>query len=280
MNLFLKISLYSLIILLFSSCNSRQAQEKLADKRLKHIQLLIDNNFYNTAKLEIDSINSLFPMLVAKRRIAAALADTISRRESSRSLEFCDSILPSKIHQMDSIQKNFQFEKNLKYQAIGNFVYKTQQTEGNASRTYLKTYVDENADVYLISNYCGQKIEHGSIEVSANDLFAHTDTLKSTDPNYHAFDDSGSHFEEVTFKNQAENGVLEFIAQSDAKLLKITLHGKKNYSYYLSEGDRKAIIETYHLWKVKKDVVQLHKEIKKATFKIERINYYKNKSEK
>jgi len=280
MNSFLKVSLCSLIILFSTSCNSRQAQEKLADKRLNHIQLLIEKNSYNSAKLEIDSIHSLFPMLVAKRRIAAALADTISRRESSRSLEFCDSILPAKIHQMDSIQKNFRFEKNTKYQEIGNFVYKTQQTESNATRTYLKTYVDENADVYLISKYCGQKIEHGSIEVSANELFAHTDTIKSTDPNYHAFVDAGSHFEEVTFKNQAEKGVLEFIALSDAKLLKITLHGKKNYIYYLSEGDRKAIIQTYHLWKVKKDVIQLQKEIKKATFKIGKINYYKNKSEK
>jgi len=280
MNSFLKVSLCSLFILLFSSCNSGQTQEKLADKRLKHIQLLIDNNSYNEAKIEIDSIHSLFPLLVAKRRIAAALADTISRRESSRSLEYCDSILPSKIHQMDSIQKNFRFEKNSKYQEIGNFVYKTQQTEGNATRTYLKTYVDENADVYLISNYCGQKIEHCSIEVSANDLFVYTDTIKSTDPNYHAFDDGGSHFEEVTFKNEAEKGVIEFIALSNAKLLKVTLHGKKNYIYFLSEGDRKAITETYHLWKVKKDVVQLQKEIKKATFRIGKINYYKNKSEK
>jgi len=280
MKLFLKTISILLILLFFSSCNSRQTQEKLADKRLDHIQILINQNAFNAAKIEIDSIHSLFPSLVSKRRIAASLADTIVRCESSRSLEFCNSILPFKVHQMDSIQKNFRFEKNLKYQDIGNFVYKNQQTESNAGRTYLKTYVDENADLYLLSKYCGQKIEHGSIEVSANDLFAHTDTIKSSDPNYHAFEDGGLHFEEVTFKNQAEKGVLEFIAQTNAKILKITLHGKKTYTYYLSDGDRKAIIETYHLWKVKKDVVQLQKEIKKATFKIGKINYYKNKSGK
>jgi hypothetical protein len=280
MNLLLKVNLYLLVLLFLSSCNSRQTQEKLADKRLDHIQILINQNAYNAAKIEIDSIHSLFPLLVSKRRIAASLTDTIIRRESSRSLEFCNSVLPLKIHQMDSIQKNFRFEKNSTYQEVGNFVYKNQQTESNAGRTYLKAYVDENADLYLLSKYCGQKIEHGSIEVSANDLFVHTDTIKSSDPNYHAFDDGGLHFEEVTFKNQAEKGVLEFIAQTDARNLKITLHGKKNYTYYLSEGDRKAMVETFHLWKVKKDVVQLQKEIKKATFKIGKINYYKNKTGK
>lgn len=272
-----------LIICVFFSCDSRKSQEENADKRLKHIQELIDNNSFNAAKNEIDSIHSLFPMLVDKRRIAASLSDTVLRRESSRSLAFCDSILPGKMHEMDSIQKNFRFEKNIKYQEIGNYVYKTEQTESNATRTYLKTYVDENADFYLVSNYCGGKIEQQSVEVSANELFAHTDTISLSDPNNHRFDDGGSHFESIIFKNESGKTVVEFITQSASKVLKITLHGKKSYTYYLADADKKAIIETYHLWKVKKDVVQLHKEIKKATLRIMRINNSKktiNKSEK
>ena len=272
-----------LIISILFSCDSRKAQEENADKRLKHIQELIDQNSYNAAKNEIDSIHTLFPMLVNKRRIAAALSDTVLRRESSRSLAFCDSILPGKIHEMDSIQKNFRFEKDKKYQETGNYVYKTEQTESNATRTYLKTYVDENADFYLVSNYCGGKIEQQSVEVSANELFAHTDTISLSDPNNHRFDDGGSHFESIIFKNESGKTVVEFITQSTSKVLKITLHGKRSYTYYLADADKKAIIETYHLWKVKKDVVQLHKEIKKATLRIMRINNSKktiNKSEK
>lgn len=258
------------------SCDSRKAREEQADKRLKHIQLLIDRNEYNAAKIEIDSIHSLFPLLVEKRRIAAALEDTVIRRESSRSLAYCDSILPSKIHEMDSIQKNFRFEKNKKYQDIGNYVYKTEQTESNASRTYLKSYVDENADFYFVSNYCGTKIDQQSVEVSVNDLFAHTDTISTSNPNNFSYNDEGSHFESIIFKNESENGVVSFIVQSTAKQIKVTLHGKKSYSYYLPNADKKAIIETYHLWKVKKDVVQLQKEIKKATHRIETIkNNYK-----
>jgi hypothetical protein len=212
---------------------------------------------------------------VEKRRIAAAMKDTVIRRESARSIAYCDSILPSKIHEMDSIKKNFRFEKNEKYQETGNYVYKTQLTESNAKRTYLKTYVDENADIYLISNYCGKKIEHSSVEVSANDLFTHTDTIPSSAPNYYSFDNGGLHFESLTFKNEENKGVVAFIANSSDKHIKVTLYGKKSYVYYLSDADRKAITETYHLWEIKKDVIQLQKEIKKGSFRIEQIN--KNK---
>ncbi|MDR3651665.1 MAG: hypothetical protein P4L34_01685 [Paludibacter sp.] len=261
--------LLSLIILI--SCDSREKLEKQADIRLKHIELLIKNNSLNAAQIEIDSINLLFPRLVNKRRIAAAFQDTILRRESARNLNYCDSILPIKQHEADSIEKNFKFEKNDKYQDFGNYVYKTEQTENNAYRTYLKTYVDENADFYLISNYCGSNISQNSVEVSVNDLSAHTDTIETSNPNYHSYNDEGSHWETLTFKNEADKGLTAFITQNVSLRIKVTLHGKRSYVYYLSDGDKKAIAETYHLWVVKKDVSKLQKEIKKNSFIIERI---------
>ncbi|HJV78612.1 MAG TPA: hypothetical protein VJ602_09530 [Paludibacter sp.] len=264
-------SILLLALLLLISCDSRHKQEKLADERLKRIEALINQNSLNAAKIEIDSIHFLYPRLVNKRRIAAAFADTIARRESTRNLTYCDSVLPLKQHQADSIQKNFRFEKDQKYQEVGNFVYKTQQTESNASRTYIKAYVDENADFYLISNYFGGKIEHTSLGVSVNDLFAHTDTLNISNPAYHSFNDGGSHWETLTFKNDADKGVSAFISQNSSARIKITLYGKKSYVYYLADADKKAITETYHLWIVKKDVAKLQKEIKKAKTIIERV---------
>lgn len=260
-----------MLLALLVSCNSRQKLEKQADVRLKLIEKLISQDSFNAAKIEIDSVHFLFPRLVNKRRIAAALGDTIARRESSRNLAYCDSILPLKLHEADSIQKNFRFEKNEKYQDFGDFVYKTQQTESNSNRTYLKTYVDENADFYLISNYCGGKIEQTSVEVSVNDLFEHTDTLSTSNSAYHSFNDEGSHWETLTFKNNEDKGLVAFIAQNSTARIKVTLHGKRSYVYYLADADKKAITETYHLWIVKKDVDKLQKEIKKASIIIDRI---------
>ncbi len=265
---------FTLIIafLFLASCDSRKAQERKADERLQHIEKLINENSLNAARIEIDSIHLLFPRLVDKRKIAAAFQDTIERRESTRSLAYCDSILPLKQHEADSIQKNFRFEKDTAYQQYGNFVYKTQRTENNATRTYLKAYVDENADFYLISNYCGSRLEQTSLKVSVNDLFAQSDTITTSNPDYHSFDDGGSHWETLTFKNEADKGLAAFIAQYSSTNIKVTLQGKRNFSYFLEPSDKKAITETYHLWIVKKDVAKLQKEIKKATIKIERIN--------
>ena len=266
-----------LVITGLISCNSRQKQEKLADIRLKHIEQLISQNSLNAAKIEIDSVHLLFPRLISKRRVAAALEDTILRRESTRTLAYCDSMLPLKSHEVDSVQKNFKYEKDKIYQEIGNFIYKTQNTEENANRTYLKSYVDDNADFYLISNYCGGKLEHTNVEVTANGLSAHTDTIDTSNPNYHSFTDEGSRWEVVTFKNKDDNGVASFISQNSSPTIKVTLHGKKNYVYYLDNSDRKAITQTYHLWIIKKDLVKLRKEIRKATNIIQRINNEKKK---
>lgn len=260
-----------LMTILFVACNSRKANEKKADILLQHIEQLINENALNAAKIEIDSLHLLFPRLVDKRRIAAAFADTIVRRESARTLAYCDSILPIKIHEEDSIQRNFRLEKNPVYQEYGNFIYKTQQTENNTNRNYLKAYVDENAEFYLVSNYCGAKIEHTSVEVFANELFICTDTIETTNAANHSFTDAGTRWEAVTFKNDAANRVSAFIAQYQSMPIKVTLHGSKTISYFLSPSDKKAIVETYNLWVVKKDVAKLQKEIKKAKLKIERI---------
>lgn len=257
---------------LIVACGSQKTDEKLADERLKRIETLIAESAYNSAKIEIDSIHQLFPRLVDKRRMAATFLDTIVRRESARTLAYCDSILPLKQREADSIQRNFRFEKDPVYQQVGNYVYKTQQTESNATRNYLKSYVDENADFYLISNYTGAKIQHISVKVSVGELFAQTDTLFTTDPSNHSFSDGGTYWEALTFKNEAEKGVAAFVAQFYNKPVKVTLLGAKNFVYSLSESDKKAIAETYHLWVVKKDIVFLQKEIQKAQIKIARIN--------
>ena len=79
----------------------------------------------------------------------------------------------------------------------------------------------------------------------------------------------------VTFKNDAGKAVAAFIAQYSNMQIKVILHGKKNYSYYLANSDKKAISESYHLWIVKTDVLRLQKEIKKAHAIIDRIKLAK-----
>ncbi|WP_163631238.1 hypothetical protein [Paludibacter sp. 221] len=240
---------------------------------MSNIELLIENNLLNTAKIELDSIHILYPRMVDARRTAKALEDTITRKENLRILAYCDSILPIKKQQADSIAKNFRFEKNENYQNTGNFVYKTLQLEANIERTYLRAYVDENADFYLISNYTGTtKLSHTNLKVSVGESYVQTNDIPTDNPMNHEFNDEGVYWEIVTFKNELAAEVPVFIAQYANERIKVTLQGKRNYTYYLTNGDKKALAETYNLRVAKKDVIMLEKEIQKAIANIEKIN--------
>lgn len=260
-----------LCVVFLNSCSSRAKEEKNADEKLKNIEQLIVENQFDAALLQIDTVNILYPRLVAKRKIAAALKDTIIRRQSASILEYANSVLPQKLSELDSLQKEFKFEKDETYQEFGNFVYKSQITEQNISRNYLKCYVDENADLYILSNVVGTKLNQKSLKVSSGVLSAQTDTLNATTDNFHSFSNDGTYWETLTFKNEADSGITAFIASHKAERIKVDLIGTKKLSYYLSDQDKKAIAATYHFWILKKDVKKLQNDIEKATVRIGRI---------
>ena len=257
-----------LCVVFLNSCSSRAKEEKNADEKLKNIEQMIVENQFDAALLQIDTVNILYPRLVAKRKIAAALKDTIIRRQSASILEYANSVLPQKLAELDSLQKEFKFEKDETYQEFGNFVYKSQITEQNISRNYLKCYVDENADLYIISNVVGTKLNQKSLKVSYGALSAQTDILNVTTDNFHSFSNDGTYWETLTFKNEADSGITAFIAGHKAERIKVDLIGTKKLSYYLSDQDKKAIAATYHFWILKKDVKKLQNDIEKATVRI------------
>ena len=268
------ISIFVFVVLfVFSSCDSRKKDEKDIERRMNRVENLIDENALNAARMELDSIHTLYPRMVDARRAAKALEDTIVRRENLRTLAYCDSILPIKQNQADSIGKNFRFEKNETYQTIGNYVYKTLQIEANIDRTYLRAYVDENADFYFVSNFTGNnKLNHTSVKASVGETYSITDEIPLSNPMNHNFSEDGTNWEIVTFKNEVAGNVPVFVAQYAKERIKITLEGTQNYVYYLTDVDKKALSETYNFWVAKKDVVMLEKEIEKANAILERIN--------
>ncbi|MDO9152148.1 MAG: hypothetical protein Q7U47_00280 [Paludibacter sp.] len=273
-NFFILLILITLTIFI-AGCNSKKKEELRAQNKLLVIANLIDKNALNDAKIKIDSFHLNFPKLVEKRRIAAALEDTINRRECSRTILYCDSLHPIKKHEFDSIVKNFRFEKDSAYQQYGNYVHKFQITEQNSKRNYLKCIVNENAGLQLISNYSGTKIGHKWIEVRNGDVYATTDTTNNSKSHEHYYNIGVDNFERVIFENESAVAVVEFIYNNRTSRIKVMLGGKKSLVYFLESIDAKSIADSYHLWIVKKDILQLEKEIQKATHKIQKINFRK-----
>ncbi|MBN2765737.1 MAG: hypothetical protein JXR27_05135 [Paludibacteraceae bacterium] len=264
---------FSLMILFFSlfACGSATSSEKQADERLKEIENLIAIGNWNTADVKIDSIHALFPRMVDKRKLAVAFSDTISRRRCARTLVYCDSLLQIRKVQADSLKAMFRFEKDEKYQEVGNYVYKTQITEQNAGRNYLKSYVDEKGVFYLVSNVSGTKLKHKDITVSAAGKFATTVNDSLAKGVFHSFNTDGQYFESLTF-SKADAGIGGFVAANRNEKIKVTLEGDRKLEYQLLDADKRAIEATYHFWIVLNDIFQLEKEILKAQVRIGNIN--------
>jgi len=271
------IVVFTSFLMLTSCANKQEVQKKEAEARLNSISNLIQNNTYNAAKIQIDSIHLLYPHLIKIREKAQEFQDTITRRESTRSLMYCDSLLSVKQLEFKNLQQRFKLEKDKKYQTIGNYIHKSQLVENNIGRTFLNAYVDEQANYYLVSTYCGEKLSHCSVKVSVGDVYCQTDTIKTNNAFNHSFTDGELRWEEVTFKNDKEHGVSAFLAQYQNQSIKVLLLGNKIHDYSLSNRDKLAIIETYNLWVVMKDLQQLKSQTKKLKFKISQINKHKSK---
>jgi len=269
-----KISFVLLLTLIFVSfsCNSRKQEEKQADKRLDIIRALISANKLNEAKSEIDSIHALYPRLVDKRKLAVALEDTIILRESYRTVNYCTKILPELKSGYEQLFKNFVFQKNEKYEKIGKYVYKSQVGEQNTGRNYLKYEVDENGDTYLTSMYSGAKLNQFTIQVAVAGMTVTTDTVAKNTGVLHAFNDGERYYEQLTFKNEADGGIAEFIHTNKGLSLKVNLLGAKNSGYVLQQADKVAISETFKFAQARKLLRKAENDLRIAQQRIGKIN--------
>ncbi len=271
--------LFIVLTLFIGSCSSEK-KAKQAETEIAVIEDLINKNFYNLAKIKIDSFHVNYRMMVDKRKIVAALEDTITLRESYRNIQYCDTVLPKLTHQLDSMMKNFRLEKDARFQETGDYVHKIHVTEQNVNRNYLKVKIDENGELKLFSYVTGIKISHNRLKVSAGEFFTQTDTLDSKNFSEHNFNDGNAYNELVIFGGESVENIVKFIFENQGSIIKVTLIGKKEFSYVLSTQDIKAISDSYHFWIVKKDIVKLEKQLKNSNFKIDRIKIINKNKQK
>ncbi len=259
--------------LLFVSCDmERKKAERDIARRVGHAETLLAGGSLQAARMELDSIHQLYPRMVDARRQAKALDDTITLRESRRTLAYCDSLLPVRQQQADSMQRQFYYERDETYETVGRYVYRALRVESNIGRTYLRAHVDDNADFFLVSNFTGTyRLEHVAVKASVGDTYATTDSIPVDSPFSHSFDDEGTYWEIVTFKNEAAGTLPAFVAGYATERIKITLQGRGEYAFFLSETDKKALKATYELWMAKKDLALLQREIEKAQATIARL---------
>lgn len=265
----------ALAAITLTACNQT---EKEAQARLNNARSMYERNEFFAAKSEIDSVRILYPKEYKVLKEGLALMRQVELKEAERTIAFCDSLLPIKIEEAETLKKGFTFEKDSVYEEIGNYIWKQQTIERNVQRCYIRSGVNEKGEIYLASVfYGGAPINHTGIKVSTPDgQFAETASIAYDGGVNYRFKDLGKTTEVVTYKGEKGLDAAKFIATNVKERIKAEYTGGKPYTIYIADSDKKAIAATFDLATVLSDLENLIKEKDKST---NRIAYLKNKLE-
>lgn len=259
--------LYFILLIGLFACGN---EDKAAESRLNRAKQLANSGLYSAAKLEIDSIRSLYPTSYKVIKQAVILFREVERKEQSRNSIFCDKAIEDLSAKIKQLQKDFILDKNPEYQAVGNWILPSQKVERNLNRSYLRCGVSESGEMTLVSVYYGARpINHNAIRVSTGDgVFAETLQIPFDGGNNFSFVDGGMTSQIVTYSRKKENGVSGFIRLYAHQTIKVEYLGGKPFSYNLDDESKKAVLKTYALSQVMKDLNRFKQEKKVADAKL------------
>lgn len=253
----------SVILLLFSfSCTTKQ---KRANNYLTDAHIALEEKNYSLAKLKIDSIKLLFPKSFNEINKGFELMQDIRYAENNRNILFCDSMLKISYSNLNSMLKNFIYERDPQYQEFGNYIPRTLPLNDALLSNGLRTAVNENGNLYIESVYSGSPIKHNKIMVSTgDDSFAETLPVTSDGLNYQ-FKTIDKTYEIVRYTGNNDNGVANFIYTFKNENLKLTFIGTRKQSATITTKTKDAIAQSY--------------ELSNLILNIEELKYEKGRSE-
>lgn len=249
---------------LLTACGS---DDKKAGELFQRAELSFADGDYSLAKLQIDSIRTLYPKAFDVRKAAVRLMQQVDLKEQQKTLVYLDSVMAVKQAELDAIKGRFVLEKDTAYQEVGNYFYPTQVVEKNIGRSFLRGQVNELGEMSLTSIYCaGGNIHHTAVKVTAGDLFAETpaslDSYETTD--------LGKAIEKADYKLGNDGGVIAFlVANRDKKNIRLEFIGDRNYKTVMQPNDVKAIAELSELARILTGIEEIKKEQKEANLKIQ-----------
>ncbi len=198
-------------------------------------------------------------------------------------LRVTDSLIQAIIPRINEVTATaFDYVKS-EYDDLGRFVPKGMDTGDNVQRNYIHCAVDEYGQTQLISTYCGSKLEHTQLRITAGDgTSATTEAIPYNDGSNYRYDIDGTHYESVTYvlgrktgsdkvNADTDGGAFSFIAThaDDTKLYGTLLGGKKEVLVSISAKERAGLVACYELGVLLRDKLRLEQENKTAAGKIQ-----------
>lgn len=252
------------IFVLAISCTGSKTEK--AEARLDAARMALDREDFNGAKLELDSLNKLYPEQFKLRGAGQDLMCIIVLKEQQHNLRFLSSTLVAKQQEFDAIKGQYILEKNRKFQETGNYFWRTQTVERNLRRSFLRFQVNEQGIMTVTSIYHGSHfINHNAIKVVASDgTYAQT----PTSGNVYRDSYNGMKFEQADFHYGEDSGVINFIVNNRAQNIKAIFVGRSNFSTTMTASDKEAASRIYALTSILTTIQKIKAAIDEANVKI------------
>lgn len=244
----------SLLVLLVLACGPNA--EKIAKDKFSRASVLYEKQQFNDAMLILDSIKEDFPGEIEYVTRADDLIRKMKIGEQERNLVYLDSILNKKQEELKVLMKNFTV--STLYGGKEILVHKRQKITNSYNRSYLCAHLDMKGNFYISSRYVGDKyINHDRIKVYHKDQSVISEKIPYDDLDNRRFEDGGTYWEIVNYKNNNDNGIIDFIAQNINLPLKVEFIGKSRYYIVMEKFDKQAISDGYEISFVLKEIGKL-----------------------
>ncbi|MGQ8338052.1 hypothetical protein ACUNWD_15985 [Sunxiuqinia sp. A32] len=244
-----------LLAIVLISCGKSE-KEKAADK-IQLAETLYAKGDTSVALQQLDSVKMLYK---------GAIQSIVAADQFKKKI-YAD-VLYRKQDEMDSLQlkltdlkSKFVTEKT-EFDRYTQYIHKSQEFKRRWNKSFLQIHLDERGDLYLSSNYYGEQwLEHTGIRVYDGDIQAKTEKVPLDNVLNHRSDFLKIKWEKVSYRDGADNGVIEFIAEHADRNLKAVFLGKRYYYIILEEYDKQAVKDALALSKALKFEAKLKKEI-------------------
>jgi len=246
-------------VLVASGCSV--PREKRAEKTFNEAIEAYMSRRYNKAKLLLDSVLYTYPDLKKLARESKDMLEIIYKTEQERNLMFLDSLLQIREQEVKPLLAQFEAEDPEQENPV--LIHKKQNAQHAFERAYIRAHVDKNGTFYVSSHYTGPGyIHHYAVKATVDDMYQQTDSI-GEEAYVHSFENDGTVWEIVKYKNGADNGLASFVANNFDKPIDIHFIGDNtDCRFRMTEVDKQAFRETYQLAMLLRETVQIKSQIR------------------
>ena len=190
-------------LLMAAACS----HEKEARAELDRARALYESQQYPAARNAIDTLRMRYPKELAVMKEALQLMRLVDRGECERNIAYCDSLIPVREKEVETLKQGFVLERDARYEDVGRYVRPEHAVERNIGRSYLRCGVNEQGEIFLASVYSGTApINHTGLKITAPDgTYAVTAEIPYDGGVNYRFRDDGRTTEVVTYAG--DNGI-------------------------------------------------------------------------